>query len=178
MRKLTLWSAAGVGIGIFSVMMFSQAMSSTAGSAMARTPIVQNFSKTVGPGDNFIPETPGSGAATGSSTGSNILSDLLRVGKRSYNIKIDSSVSRQILSQYRVRKFGFGRLENVRIISTASGTYSSDALASPHIVYPGITISQVKPFEVSKTFSILVWQAPDGWKALESSSAPSFLRID
>ncbi len=178
MKRLTLLGAAGIGIGIFSMTMFSQAMSSTGDSAMVRDPIAQNFSPSVGTSDNFTMNTPGSGAKTGSGSKSQILSDLLRVGERTYNIEIDSSVSRRVLGQYRVRKISFGRLENVQIISTASGTYSSDALASPHIVYPGINISEVRPFQVSKTFRLLVWQAPDGWKELKSYSAPSFLSID
>ncbi len=178
MKNLTLWGAAFLGVFIFSMTMLSQAMSNTAQTAMVRDPIGQNIAETVGPSDNFTGNVPGGGADAGLGPANNILSGLLRIGERRYKVEIDPSVSRKVLNQYRVRKFGFGRLENVQILTTASGTYSSDALKSEHIVYPGINVSEIRPFQVSKTFILMVWNAPDGWKALESSSAPSFLSME
>ena len=42
-----------------------------------------------------------------------------------------------------VRKIGYGQTSIVNIITTSSGVYSSDALTSPHVLYPGIHVEQV-----------------------------------
>ena len=51
---------------------------------------------------------------------------------------IEPWVSTEVISQSTVRKVGYGRTTFVSINKTATGTYSSDGLASPHIRYPGI----------------------------------------
>ncbi|VAW23155.1 hypothetical protein MNBD_ALPHA12-1528 [hydrothermal vent metagenome] len=174
MKNLTLWGAAFLGIFIFSMTMFSQAMSNTGQIAMVGDPARQNISPIIVSGSNLPINTP---ASTSGASSNNMLSGLLRIGEKSYNVDIAPSVSRKVISQYRVRKFSFGRLENVQIITTASGTYSSDALKSHHIVYPGINVSEVAPFELAKTFTLMIWQSPGGWKEIKSSTAPSFLSI-
>ena len=51
---------------------------------------------------------------------------------------VEPWVSTDAISQTSVRKIGYGRTTFVTISKTATGTYSSDALQSPHIRYPGI----------------------------------------
>lgn len=55
---------------------------------------------------------------------------------------IEPWVSTEALSERTVKKIGYGRTEYVSIVTTASGTYSSDGLASPHLLYPGITANE------------------------------------
>ncbi|MEO6015240.1 MAG: hypothetical protein ABIQ30_16845 [Devosia sp.] len=57
---------------------------------------------------------------------------------RHYDVTYDESVSREVLSTDVVTKIGFGQKQSVQIFHTTSGTYSSDALLSPHVRYPGI----------------------------------------
>lgn len=52
---------------------------------------------------------------------------------------IEPWVATEPLSQTTVRKIGYGRTEYVSIVTTATGTYSSDGLASRNVLYPGIT---------------------------------------
>ena len=61
---------------------------------------------------------------------------------RKYAISFDETVSTEVQSSSTVTKIGFGHKSVVSIVTTPSGTYSSDALLSPHVRYPGI---EVKP---------------------------------
>ncbi|HVZ94602.1 MAG TPA: hypothetical protein VG797_08830 [Phycisphaerales bacterium] len=61
-----------------------------------------------------------------------------------YDITYDDSVSTDVVRTQTVKKIGYGAVETVTIVTTPSGTYSSDALTSPYVKYPGIEVS-VKP---------------------------------
>jgi hypothetical protein len=61
-----------------------------------------------------------------------------------YDITFDDSVSSDVARTQTVKKIGFGAVETVTIVTTDSGTYSSDAITSPYVKYPGIEVS-VKP---------------------------------
>jgi len=89
MKKSTLWGAAFLGIFIFSMTMFSQAMSNTTESAMAINPIAGNYAQNVATGQNIatsnnLPADPVERSATAMTAAkSNMLANLLRVGKES-----------------------------------------------------------------------------------------------
>ena len=57
---------------------------------------------------------------------------------RHYSITFDDSISTDIQRTQRVKKIGHGRTSEVTIVTTPSGTYSTDGLLSPHVQYPGI----------------------------------------
>lgn len=75
---------------------------------------------------------------------------LLKTGDELFPTRIDADtfakpewtvepwVSTEAISKTTVRKIGYGRTSYVTITQTATGTYSSDAMRSPHIRYPGI----------------------------------------
>lgn len=58
-----------------------------------------------------------------------------------YDIVFDDSVSTEVQSTQLVKKIGFGQKTMVSIVTTPSGTYSSDALTSPNVRYPGIEVT-------------------------------------
>ena len=60
-------------------------------------------------------------------------------------------VSQEPLSQTTVKKIGYGKTTVVSIVTTSTGTYSSDAMSSPHVLYPGI--SRTTP---ARSFEIIV----------------------
>ena len=51
---------------------------------------------------------------------------------------VEPTVATEVLHSGTVRKIGYGRTSFVTIAETATGTYSSDGMASPHVRYPGI----------------------------------------
>ncbi|MEO6395364.1 MAG: hypothetical protein ABIO40_05590 [Devosia sp.] len=59
-----------------------------------------------------------------------------------YDVVLDPSVSTDVLSTQTVKKIGFGQVTIVTIIKTPTGTYSSDAVTSPYVQYPGIEVSR------------------------------------
>ena len=60
---------------------------------------------------------------------------------RHFDIAIDDSVSTTPDKVTVIKKYGFGQKTIVSIIKTPTGTYSSDALVSPNVRYPGIEVT-------------------------------------
>lgn len=65
--------------------------------------------------------------------------DLDRLKK--FDITTDDSVSTTVQRTATVQKIGFGKRTMVSIVTTPSGTYSSDAIVSPNVRYPGIDVT-------------------------------------
>ena len=59
---------------------------------------------------------------------------------RKYNIVLGEGVSTDVTRTQTVKKIGYGYTSTVKIVTTPSGTYSSDAIVSPHVLYPGIEV--------------------------------------
>ncbi|WMT87893.1 hypothetical protein NO932_04615 [Pelagibacterium sp. 26DY04] len=71
------------------------------------------------------------------------LSMLVKFDDRQYQIAYSDQVSLEPISTAVVRKVGYGHVTEVNIATTSTGTYSSDGLASPHVLYPGIEVARV-----------------------------------
>jgi hypothetical protein len=82
------------------------------------------------------------------------IDNLVRIEDEIYSVAYDDSVSTEVLGTQTVRKIGYGKSEMVTITTTPTGTYSSDALFSKHIKYPGI--------EVEHVASVAAWVLFDG----------------
>ena len=72
---------------------------------------------------------------------------------------VEPWVSTEVISQSSVRKIGYGQTSFVTIARTATGTYSSDGLASPNITYSGIVKNEapssflaIVPFQGGRVF--------------------------
>lgn len=61
---------------------------------------------------------------------------LLRIDETTATIS--PTVSREVLDVRNIRKVGYGRVTSVEIVTTPSGVYSSDGIASAHVLYPGV----------------------------------------
>jgi hypothetical protein len=57
---------------------------------------------------------------------------------RKYDITFDESISTDVSRTQVVTKIGGGRASEVTIVTTPSGTYSTDGVLSPNVRYPGI----------------------------------------
>ena len=57
---------------------------------------------------------------------------------RHYEFTIDESVSTDVQRTQVVKKIGHGITSRVTIVTTPSGTYSTDGMLSPYVRYPGI----------------------------------------
>ena len=89
-----------------------------------------------------------------------------------WNYYVQPGVSVEPIRETVVRKIGYGRTTFVNVMETASGVYSTDGLASPHIQYPGI-VKEMKP---SPKAGLWFWSGGQ-WVASTSVGADSFVSI-
>jgi len=107
------------------------------------------------------------------------LSTLLRIDERDYEVSFDASVDLTPISNVVIRKIGYGHETEVSVVTTASGTYSSDALASPHVLYPGVGVTERDPKTAAASvegFSTF-WKMPVGPAMFYSPGTPSLIHI-
>jgi hypothetical protein len=88
-----------------------------------------------------------------------------------YSYEVDESVSTTPLMQSVVRKIGYGHIEMVQVVETASGTYSSDGLESPYVLYPGI-----RKERSGGRIGLALW-SHGKWLVQDALTAGSFITI-
>lgn len=119
----------------------------------------------IGPG--YVLETVADEMPAGFDT-----SKLVKFDDRYYEVDYDASVSTDPISTATVKKIEAGRVSYVQIASTATGTYSTDAMTSPHVQYPGIAVEPV----AKKNFFFSSWSRGK-WTSFGSYDGHSFTRI-
>jgi hypothetical protein len=67
---------------------------------------------------------------------------LVKIDGRSYQVSFDDTVDMVPTSQASVTKVGYGRSQQVKVVWSSTGVYSTDALASPNVLYPGVTVER------------------------------------
>lgn len=97
-------------------------------------------------------------------------SRLVKYEGRRYAVDYDESVATDPLSTTRVKKVEGGKVSFVTITTTATGTYSTDALFSNHVQYPGI---EVEP--VGRGNTQFSYWSNGHWTAFVTRSANSFI---
>ncbi|WDR04037.1 hypothetical protein PSQ19_08515 [Devosia algicola] len=122
----------------------------------------------IGPG--FISTALADGFASGIDT-----SKLLHVDGRDYSVHYDDSVSTEPQKQVRIKKVEYGRVSYVDISTTSSGTYSSEALLSPHVKYPGIKVDRVNTAAQATLFT---WSGSNGWLSLPLAQGNSITYLN
>lgn len=97
--------------------------------------------------------------------------DLLRIPD--VEMSVAPTVSQDVLTSGTVRKIGFGRIETVNIVVTSTGTYSSDAMDTTHVIYPGIETGRKDDATVGDFFLALI----DGrWSPMTPVAARSVVQ--
>lgn len=67
---------------------------------------------------------------------------LVKFEGQDYVVDYDDWVATDPLSTVRVKKVEAGKVSYVTITTTATGTYSTDAMFSNHVQYPGISVEE------------------------------------
>ena len=70
-------------------------------------------------------------------------SQLVKFEDRDYRIENEDWVSTEATATAVVKKIEAGVVSYATITTTATGTYSTDALFSRHVQYPGVTVTDV-----------------------------------
>lgn len=97
---------------------------------------------------------------------------LVRFADRDYEVQYEDWVDTDPLSTARVKKIEAGRVSWVDITTTTTGTYSSEALVSGHIRYPGISVEPADRHQPANRFSSwdgkswLSFSAANGWSMI------------
>lgn len=99
-------------------------------------------------------------------------SKLVRFEDKDYVVEQDDWVSTDPLTTTTVRKIEGGKVSTVTITTTSTGTYSSDAMFSPHVQYPGISVKRAP--DLSNAFAAL---SNGDWTNVQTASANSFLAV-
>lgn len=89
---------------------------------------------------------------------------------RPYEVTPEEWVSEEPTSSAVVKKIEAGKVSYVTIATTATGTYSTDALFSDHVQYPGISVEEL-PVYPRNRFSY--WSGGH-WNSFTSSVGNSF----
>jgi len=99
---------------------------------------------------------------------------LVRIEDRVYSITHEDWVATDPISRSRVKKVGYGNISYVDISTTATGTYSTDGFASPHVLYPGIEVDEASPVAFAP---VLLLDMGQGWVAAPLSRGSSFIHL-
>lgn len=102
------------------------------------------------------------------------LSKLIKFGEREYEISTAAWVSLDPVSSQTVRKITFGRVTDVSVVTTSTGTYSSDGMVSPYVQYPGVT---VRPAPMRHTEASEIWHPVPGTRMYTLGGIPQGVRI-
>lgn len=93
-----------------------------------------------------------------------------------FSVTTEPSVSTAPLKTEFVRKIEFGKTSVVKVTTTATGTYSTDGLYSPHFRYPGIHVDQLTGPGVPVQ-TVAFWSDKSGWVVAPVLNAGSVLTI-
>ena len=96
-------------------------------------------------------------------------SRLVKFEERDYVVDYDDWVATDPLSTSRIKKVEAGKVSYVTITTTASGTYSTDAMFSNHVQYPGISVEAAEP----KRNFFRYW-SNGRWSSFSTGTAGSF----
>lgn len=98
-------------------------------------------------------------------------SNLIRIGDDKFEASYSGQFSDEVESVRTVRKIGFGKVEEVSIVTTASGTYSTDGLATRRVRYPDIDTRRADPEGLTGA----TWDRHFGWMPSSFAAAHSIV---
>jgi hypothetical protein len=96
--------------------------------------------------------------------------NLVRFEGRNYSVESEDWVSTEPLSTTVVKKVEAGQVSYVTITTTETGVYSSDAMFSNHVQYPGIEVNEMPRYPRNR-FSY--WNGGN-WYGFTTGGANSF----
>lgn len=100
---------------------------------------------------------------------------LVRHDGRDYDIQHEDWVSTEEISRSRIKKIEFGRVSYIDVVTTATGTYSTDAMFSNHVQYPGIMVAEAPASAFGGALSMI--GAHGNWVALPLINTGSIVQV-
>ena len=163
MKLLTFWNVVALGTAAIGASIIVDSLPQTKSAAYAQSQIL-----------NSVASLAQNAQANPNSPTPASISNLLRVGERSYEVAFDSSLSTNVLDSYTILKISHGRESLVSVVTTPSGTYSTDSFASKNVLYPGVSVSETKP-DIDNNAALMVLDQGEfvNWIALFSTLSGS-----
>lgn len=103
------------------------------------------------------------------------LQNLVYVDGHYYDVTVDDSVSTEVISSGQIRKIEYGHETAVTVVTTPSGTYSTDALFDPHVIYRGIHVRNADGD--LRSMMAQIWRSGTGWVMIPVEAAGSILSL-
>lgn len=100
-------------------------------------------------------------------------SRLVRFRDVAYTVDYDASVSTEALASARVKKVEAGKVSYVDITTTATGVYSSEAMFSPHVKYPGIEVDRA-PYPYNEGTNRFSYWSNGSWTSFSTTPGHSY----
>mgnify|MGYP000512724061 CR=1 FL=1 len=100
---------------------------------------------------------------------------LVKFDGRDYKIEAEDWVAQDPLSSQTVKKIEGGRVSFVTIATTTTGTYSSDAMFSNNVQYPGLSVTEIDADESPR--NVFSYWSGRKWSGFHSRAAHSFLYV-
>lgn len=91
---------------------------------------------------------------------------------RKFDIVLGPGVSTDVQRSVTISKIEYGHRSFVTIVTTPSGTYSSDGLASAYVKYPGIDVDPI--WQDHHGWAAPIGYGPEGWHSFTSGSITYF----
>lgn len=101
--------------------------------------------------------------------------NLVRFEGRDYDVRYEDWVATEPLSHTRIKKIEYGQVSYIDVTTTQTGTYSSDAMFSDHIQYPGVEVAEVPGRAFGGALS--VWGRHGRWLALPLVRGSSIVHL-
>ena len=100
---------------------------------------------------------------------------LVRFPDQDHKVEVEDWVDTKPITTTRVKKIEAGRVEWVDITTTSTGTYSTDALLSDHVQYPGFEVTRATHRQPNNQFSS--WDGKN-WLPFNADQALSMIFAD
>lgn len=110
--------------------------------------------------------------------GSALSTSLAKFDGRYFAVGTEPSVSLEATAATTVRKIGYGETTFINIVTTSTGTYSSDAMFNDHVRYPGIFVAPMRLRFAPFSGVLYGWSRLTGWEQIPVSDAHSFGYLD
>lgn len=94
--------------------------------------------------------------------------ELIRVGDQDYQVTHNGVLNTEnVLGTDRIKVVGHGEVSFVNVVRTPTGTFSSDGMVSPHVLYPGIEVKRMEAQAAGKAAGgAFSWVSEFGWVPL------------
>lgn len=104
--------------------------------------------------------------------------DFLRIDDKLYQLSFDDDIDRTARSTQTITKIGYGHESEVLVVTTSTGTYSSDSLASPNVLYPGVSATERSAYAAAGASQRGPWWSmPVGPARVYLPGTPSFIHV-